>query len=97
VSVAKPIRHPPKAPSQGHKPRRSSFADSLARRKTPRSSAPDITDASNTESEPHLAGSQLVSSSVAMKLAQELGEVAISHLRDFFELLDRWDREDRVE
>jgi hypothetical protein len=65
----------------------------VAPRKPPRSAAPDGTDIDSPASEQHPAPRQTIGSSVEVQPEGGLDEESVERLRQFFELLDRWDQD----
>lgn len=93
MSAAKPIRdhiEPPKKEAQTPTP--SALTGGLAPKKPSQSSCGDISGVGNTglitRSDQHLTAT-----SVPVEPSEQLDEFALSRLREFFELLNRWDRE----
>lgn len=71
----------------------SPSADCLARKKPPKSSSPDRNQISHVESEQPSARKPTVSPPLGIKPGEDLDQDSLLRLREFFELLDRWDRE----
>ena len=93
MSVAKPIRHDcGSSKEKVRRPAPTAISDGLGLKKASQSSSGDISDVGRTVSSPR-PDPHLVTTFVRQESPEPLDDFAISKLREFFELLDGWERE----